>query len=77
MRDRLIKEEPSCSAILKPVLRGEDLRPWYQEDEGRWLICLPNDWTMITFPEAAMNETLAWEKTAAHHPGLAAISKTF
>ena len=77
MRDRLIKEEPSCSAILKPVLRGEDLRPWYQEDEGRWLICLPNDWTMITFPEAAMNETLAWEKTAAHHPGLAAYLKPF
>lgn len=37
-RDRLVAEDPACSNILKPVLRGEDLRPWYQEDEGRWLI---------------------------------------
>ncbi len=37
-RDRLVKDDPACAAILKPVLRGEDLRPWYQENEGRWLI---------------------------------------
>ncbi len=37
-RDRLVKDDPSCAAIIKPVLRGEDLRPWYQENEGRWLI---------------------------------------
>ena len=37
-RDRLVAAEPSCAAILKKILRGEDLRPWYQEDEGRWLI---------------------------------------
>jgi type I restriction-modification system DNA methylase subunit len=37
-RDRLIKEDPACAAIIKRLLRGEDLRPWYQEDEGRWLI---------------------------------------
>src|SRR5258708_9667649 len=37
-RDRLVKDDPTCMAIIKPVLRGEDLRPWYQEDEGRWLI---------------------------------------
>ena len=23
------------AAVLKPILRGEDLRPWYQEIEGR------------------------------------------
>ncbi|HVB21048.1 MAG TPA: N-6 DNA methylase [Ktedonobacteraceae bacterium] len=37
-RDRLVKDDPACATILKPVLRGEDLRPWYQENEGRWLI---------------------------------------
>jgi len=37
-RDRLVKEDQNCAAIIKPVLRGEDLRPWYQENEGRWLI---------------------------------------
>jgi hypothetical protein len=37
-RDRLVADDPTCAAILKKMLRGEDLRPWYQEDEGRWLI---------------------------------------
>ncbi|MHB9131551.1 MAG: Eco57I restriction-modification methylase domain-containing protein [Armatimonadota bacterium] len=37
-RDRLVAEDLACAAILKKMLRGEDLRPWYQEDEGRWLI---------------------------------------
>jgi hypothetical protein len=76
-RDKLVRNDPECAPILKPLVRGEDLRPWYQEDEGRWLICLPSGWTILTFPEEAMNETLAWEKTAAHHPGLAAHLKPF
>jgi type I restriction-modification system DNA methylase subunit len=37
-RDRLVKDDPTCASIIKPILRGEDLRPWYQENEGRWLI---------------------------------------
>ena len=37
-RDRLVAEDADCTDLIKPVLRGEDLRPWYQEDEGRWLI---------------------------------------
>ncbi|MHB0935920.1 MAG: Eco57I restriction-modification methylase domain-containing protein [Armatimonadota bacterium] len=37
-RDRLIDADPECEPLLKKMLRGEDLRPWYQEDEGRWLI---------------------------------------
>ena len=37
-RDRLVKEHPQSVEIIKPMLRGEDLRPWYQENEGRWLI---------------------------------------
>jgi len=37
-RDWLVEEDPKCAEIIKPMVRGEDLRPWYQEDEGRWLI---------------------------------------
>jgi hypothetical protein len=37
-RRQLISEHPGSADLLKPVLRGEDLRPWYQEYEGRWLI---------------------------------------
>ncbi len=37
-RNRLIAESPNAADIIKPLVRGEDLRPWYQEDEGRYLI---------------------------------------
>ncbi|MBE3568205.1 MAG: Eco57I restriction-modification methylase domain-containing protein, partial [Thermogemmatispora sp.] len=37
-RERLLQADPDSAALLKPLVRGEDLRPWYQEDEGRWLI---------------------------------------
>jgi Eco57I restriction-modification methylase/TaqI-like C-terminal specificity domain/N-6 DNA Methylase len=39
-RNRLVEEDPKSAEIMKPIVRGEDLRPWYQEDEGRWLIVL-------------------------------------
>jgi hypothetical protein len=37
-RDALIRRDPGCAPLIKKLFRGEDLRPWYQEDEGRWLI---------------------------------------
>ncbi|MBA2375296.1 MAG: Eco57I restriction-modification methylase domain-containing protein, partial [Rubrobacter sp.] len=37
-RRKLIEEDPASEGIIKPIVRGEDLRPWYQEDEGKWLI---------------------------------------
>lgn len=35
---RLIEIDAASAEIIKPLVQGEDLRPWYQEDEGRWLI---------------------------------------
>lgn len=37
-RTYLINTDPDSVQLLRPLVRGEDLRPWYQEDEGRWLI---------------------------------------
>ncbi len=76
-RDRLVKDDPACASIIKPILRGEDLRPWYQENEGRWLICLPSGWTKKTFPDVGQNETVAWNMFSARHPGLAAYLNPF
>jgi type I restriction-modification system DNA methylase subunit len=71
IRDHLVEKDPMCSTLIKPLVRGEDLRPWYQEDEGRWLICIPSGWTKRTFLDTSMTETQAWEKFYAHHPQLA------
>ncbi|MDI3340661.1 MAG: N-6 DNA methylase [Sphaerobacter sp.] len=49
-RDRLIAEDPHSAEILRPILRGEDLRPWYQEDEGRWLIFARRGINIDEFP---------------------------
>ncbi len=70
-RDQLVKEDPTCTNIIKPVLRGEDLRPWYQENEERWLICIPYGWTLQTFSDLNLSETQAWERFQSRHPGLA------
>lgn len=37
-RNRLIAEDETSVAIIKPLLRGQDLRPWYQENSGEFLI---------------------------------------
>jgi type I restriction-modification system DNA methylase subunit len=37
-RDQLIQNDTASATIIKPVLRGEDLRPWYQEGEDRFII---------------------------------------
>ncbi len=69
-RDRLVASDPASAEIVKPVLRGEDLRPWYQEDEGRWLIVLPSGWTRATFGPGIGAEA-AWAQFRGRHPGVA------
>ncbi|MGH2478549.1 MAG: Eco57I restriction-modification methylase domain-containing protein, partial [Ktedonobacteraceae bacterium] len=77
-RARLLQADPASAQLIKPMVRGEDLRPWYQENEGRWLICLPSGWTAATFPELqARDETLAWAKVSSSYPALAAYLEPF
>ena len=70
-RDRLVTDDPSCSPLLKKILRGEDLRPWYQEDEGRWLLALPCGWT-ARYIGAGLSEEDAWNALFMRHPSIAA-----
>jgi len=70
-RDRLVAEDPGCITLLKKMLRGEDLRPWYQEDEGRWLIALPSGWTRATFGKG-LTEDDAWHQFSRQHPSVTA-----
>ena len=37
-RDRLIAEHPSSAAVLKPFLRGRDVKRWRVESQDKWLI---------------------------------------
>ncbi|PDW00292.1 TaqI-like C-terminal specificity domain-containing protein [Candidatus Chloroploca asiatica] len=37
-RDRLIHEDPQCAAIIKPYLRGQDIKRWTPAWAGLWMI---------------------------------------
>jgi len=76
IKSPLLLSDPSSAALLKKMLRGEDLRPWYQEDEGRWLIALPCGWTRSTFGEG-LSEEEAWQQFSRRYPGIANHLLTF
>ena len=69
-RSIIIAADQSASTLLFPMLRGEDLRPWYKENEGRWLIGLPHQWTRETFGPG-ISEEAAWSAFQQRHPSLA------
>jgi hypothetical protein len=70
-RDRLILADSATRPVFKCMLRGEDLRPWYQEDEGRYAIVLPSGWTRQTFGPVK-SEAEAWNAFTQKHPALTA-----
>jgi hypothetical protein len=49
-RTRLIAEDEKCEAIIKPILRGGDLRPWYQDWQNQWLIFTRRGIDIDNFP---------------------------
>jgi adenine-specific DNA-methyltransferase len=40
-RDRLIHEHPSAAEVLKPFLRGRDIKRWRCESQDLWLLFIP------------------------------------
>lgn len=57
-KDRLVQGNQNCAAVLKRLLGGEDLRPWYFEDKGRWLIFLPAG--MTAQKSGSKEESTGW-----------------
>lgn len=49
--ESLVRADPSSADVLKPVVRGEDLRPWFFLDETpHWLICIPRGADIGAYP---------------------------
>jgi adenine-specific DNA-methyltransferase len=46
-KNRLIFEDPKCSDIIKPIIRGRDLQKYYFVFSKQWIIC--------TFPSLKIN----------------------
>ena len=69
-RERLVSEDPASGDLIKPLLRGADLRPWYQASQGEWLIVIPSGWTAKKF--GRLPEEQAWQRLATGYPAVAA-----
>lgn len=39
-RDKLVAADPACEKFVRPFVQGTNLRPWYVEDSGDYLIAL-------------------------------------
>jgi type I restriction-modification system DNA methylase subunit len=68
-RDRLVATDRRCEPILRKLFAGQDLRPWYQEDKGRWLILIPSGLTAARC--GSDQERVAWEWLRTEYPPVA------
>jgi len=70
IRRQIIASDPACRQFLRHLARGEDLRPWFQEDEDRWMIVVPAGWTNTALGSTA-TDLEAWPAFALRFPSLA------
>lgn len=67
-RDRLVREDPGCAALIKPYLRGQDVKRWAAPSSGLYMIVMKSSgdhpWPWAEAGERA--ETIF----AAAYPGL-------
>lgn len=48
-RDRLVQEDPRSAEIIKPYLRGQDIKRWVPEWAGLWMIFTPKHMAIEEF----------------------------
>jgi hypothetical protein len=41
-KDRLVAEARNCQSLFRKIVQGQDLRPWFLEDEDRFLLLIPS-----------------------------------
>jgi len=49
-RDRLVADDPAAAAIIKPYLRGQDVKRWHSTWTGLWMIFARRGLDLATYP---------------------------
>jgi hypothetical protein len=69
-RERLLAVDGSADSLIHPLVTGQDLRPWYTEEEGRHLIVIPAGWSKRHLGQG-LSEDDAWIRLGERHPSVA------
>jgi adenine-specific DNA-methyltransferase len=69
-RDRLIAEHPSSAEVLKPFLRGRDVKRWSVENPDLWLIFIPWHFPLHRDSSISGVSEKAEEKFALNYPAI-------
>ena len=67
-KDRLLQEDPACAELIKPYLRGQDIKRWTPEWSDLWMILLKSS-ENYTWPWSTAGEQ-AETVFAATYPAL-------
>jgi hypothetical protein len=75
-KDQLIKADPFCAEIIRPYLRGQDIKRWSPEWAGLWMILLKSSGDQAWPWSSAADETSAEQVFQQTYPALHAHMKS-
>ncbi|GAB4131946.1 MAG: hypothetical protein Fur0027_19340 [Raineya sp.] len=70
-------ERERTEAIIKPILRGRDIKRYYYEWAGLWVIVIPAGWTNKVNPSSLMDYKKAEQFITQQYPALMQYLKLF
>jgi hypothetical protein len=73
---KLVELDPACSSIIKPYLRGQDIRRWRSPDKTQFMILLKSS-SDFTWPWSGKDEHEAEKVFQATYPSLFQRMKRF
>ena len=76
-RGRLVEEDPNCSDIIKPYLRGQDIERWWLPNSGLFMIVLKSSGDHAWPWTNAADEIQAERSFAASYPSVHRYMKKF
>lgn len=69
-KERLVREDPRCAEIIRPYLRGQDIKRWSPEWAGLWMIVLKSSGDYPWIWSGAADATVAEELFQQTFPSL-------
>ena len=65
-RAQLIEEDPKSEELIKPWLRGKDIKKWHREWAGLYIIVIPQGWTNANCGKTAAEKFFSEKHSAVY-----------